>query len=76
MALTSDEKHVWKEWEVWDAKRYEHQWDVYGKKQNSKGTAKKAGKSAGTPGAEEALGPSSSIPKKNSSAFHIPKKRK
>jgi hypothetical protein len=28
-ALTEDEKQVWKEWEDWDAKRYEYQLGVY-----------------------------------------------
>lgn len=31
-ALTGDEKHVWKEWEVWDAKRCDHQSALYEKR--------------------------------------------
>ena len=67
-ALTEDEKHVWKEWEVWDAKRHEHQSDIYEDKQNPK-TAKKAKNDAPM---KDGL---SSIPKKGG-AFSIPKKRK
>lgn len=39
-ALTEDEKQVWKEWEVWDDKRYEHQLGVY--EGNRHGSPKRA----------------------------------
>jgi len=65
-ALTEEEKHVWKEWELWDAKRYEHQWEIYQNRQN-KETVKKA--------KTEASAEDPSFLKKES-AFSIPKKRK
>eukprot|EP00580_Thalassiosira_gravida_P020027 CAMPEP_0201664602 /NCGR_PEP_ID=MMETSP0494-20130426/6012_1 /ASSEMBLY_ACC=CAM_ASM_000839 /TAXON_ID=420259 /ORGANISM="Thalassiosira gravida, Strain GMp14c1" /LENGTH=911 /DNA_ID=CAMNT_0048143393 /DNA_START=1 /DNA_END=2736 /DNA_ORIENTATION=- len=68
-ALTEDEKHEWKVWEVWDAKRYEHQMDIYENKDNRK-TTKKSKNDA--PNMIDGL---SSIPKKGS-AFSIPKKKK
>ena len=30
----------WKEWEVWDARRYEHQWNIYEKRQSRKSSKK------------------------------------
>lgn len=74
-ALTEDEKHVWKEWEVWDAKRYEHQWELY--ENESKKSSKKA-KSEGrssTPPMKDGM----AVPKKKRSGggdLAIPKKRK
>jgi hypothetical protein len=35
-ALNDDEKSVWWKWEVWDAKRYEHQLKVYEKNRRKK----------------------------------------
>jgi len=72
-ALSEDEKHVWKEWEVWDAKRYEHQCSIY---ENRQSRAKKA-KSNSPPREppKDGVIPKKSIPKKDS-AFSIPKKRK
>jgi len=35
-ALTDGEKHEWKEWEVWDAKRYEYQLCIFEKKDQKK----------------------------------------
>jgi len=65
-ALREDEKHVWKEWELWDAKRYDHQREIHENRQNEKIT-KRAKADASTK--------ESSIPKKDD-AFSIPKKRK
>ena len=39
-ALTENEKQVWREWEVWDDKRYEHQLAVY--EGNRHGSPKRA----------------------------------
>ncbi len=78
-ALTEDEKQVWKEWEVWDAKRYEHQLGIYENSRGSQGSQKKA----------KIVDDSTSIPKKTSNntvfdqttskssagAFSIPKRR-
>jgi len=73
-ALTDDEKQVWKGWEVWDAKRYEYQLDIYETRNQKKSKS-------GSP--NKADGPSipkKSIPKKHSlgdgSSLSIPKKRK
>jgi hypothetical protein len=55
-ALTENEKRVWKEWEVWDVKRYEHQLGIYEKKHGSPNSPKKA------KNAEDRL----AIPKKSS----------
>jgi len=66
-ALTEDEKHEWKEWEDWDAKRYEHQLEIYNQKKSGKKLKKATSDSSNL-----------SIPKKSKSdgAFSIPKKRK
>lgn len=32
-ALTDDEQDTWRKWEVWDAKRYEHEVKIYSKKE-------------------------------------------
>ena len=70
--LTEDESYVWKEWEVWDAKRYEHQWDIY---ENKRSRAKKA-KNDDVSTSEDGLSvPKKSIPKKGG-VFSIPKKKK
>lgn len=37
-SLTEDEKQVWKDWEVWDAKRYEHQLGTYESRHSSQGS--------------------------------------
>jgi hypothetical protein len=41
-ALPEDGKQTWKEWEIWDAKRYEYQLGVYQKKNSYQGSPKKA----------------------------------
>jgi hypothetical protein len=40
--LTEDGKQIWKEWEVWDAKRYEHQLGIYQNSHGSQGSPKRA----------------------------------
>ena len=72
-ALTDEEKQVWKGWESWDAKRYEHQLGVYEKKQSHK-PAKKAKKEPPPVKDETVSVPKKSIPKKD--AFSVPKKKK
>jgi len=64
--LSDDEKHIWKEWQVWDKKRYEHQCDVYENKHNKAKKKKKKKK-------DESL----SVPKKAKmeNFASIPKKR-
>ena len=41
-ALSDDGKQIWKEWEIWDAKRYEYQLGIYQKKNSNQGSPKKA----------------------------------
>lgn len=59
-ALTDDEQDTWREWEVWDAKRYEYQMKIYYKEAESPSAATYA-----------SAVPAMSIPKKS-----IPKKRR
>ncbi len=83
-ALTSDEKQVWKGWEVWDAKRYEYQSGIYEKRKQKKSKSSKSSSSRSEVGVVEASGPSipkKSIPKKPrkdslGDGLHIPKKKK
>ena len=67
---------MWKEWEVWDAKRYEHQWDIYEK--NQRKSAKKAKRDP--PPMKDGIKDGLAVPKKKSTPpkedFSIPKKRK
>ncbi len=74
-ALTSDEKQVWKGWEVWDAKRYEYQSSIYERRNQKKS---KSSSSAGGGGSSI---PKKSIPKKQrkdslGDGLSIPKKKK
>jgi hypothetical protein len=41
-ALTDDEKHIWEQWEAWDAMRYQHQYAIY----ETQSRAKKSNTSA------------------------------
>ena len=75
-ALTDDEKQVWKEWEVWDAKRYEYQSGIYANRN------KKKVKSSSPKKTDGPSIPKKSIPKKSrvdglgNCGLAIPKKRK
>ncbi len=71
--LTDDGKHTWKEWEAWDAKRYEHQLNVYEKKQGCANKKVKSNDDAPPKMNDGISVPKKSIPKKS---FLIPKKRK
>jgi hypothetical protein len=62
--LSDEERDTWREWEVWDAKRYEYQMKIYSKK----GEAPSAAPSRAP---APAAAPAMSIPKKA-----IPKKRR
>lgn len=48
--LTDEERDTWREWEVWDAKRYEYQMKIYSKKDET---------------TTSSSGPALSIPKKS-----------
>ncbi len=72
-ALTSDEKQVWKGWEVWDAKRYEYQCGIYERRNQKKS---KSSSSSRNDGGSSSI-PKKSIPKKPlSDGLSIPKKKK
>ena len=64
-ALSDDEKHVWKEWQTWDKKRYEHQSDVYDTKHSKAKKTKKKKDSMSVP-KKAKMENFASIPKKRS----------
>ena len=72
-ALTDDDKHKWKGWESWDAKRYAFQMEVYEKKQGRANKKVKSNDDA-PPNMKDGI----SVPKKSAveKSFLIPKKRK
>eukprot|EP00804_Cyclotella_cryptica_P021885 CCRYP_000846-RA/>CCRYP_000846-RA protein AED:0.28 eAED:0.28 QI:206/0.85/0.87/1/1/1/8/1264/1475 len=74
--LTDEERDVWKEWEVWDAKRYQYQLNLYEKQFMTAKRGDEMDSSDVHKGNEEGSttnGPS--IPKRDG-LFSIPKKRK
>ncbi len=73
-ALTDDEKHVWEEWEHWDAKRYEYQCDIYENRQRSRTKKSKNGNQT-KDGSALAKIPANET-KGGTLLQHIPKKRK
>lgn len=83
--LTADEKHYWKEWEAWDAKRFEHQMEIFEnpsqKKKNqrdsgSDGDVKRMKNDLTSPMKGAAHIPKKGRTESSSGAFSIPKKRK
>ena len=67
-ALPYDEKHVWEEWEIWDAKRFQHQCEVY---ENRRMGTKKA------PVIKDGFSlPKKSLNEEKGGVLHVPKKRK
>ena len=60
-SLSDNEKHTWKRWEQWDAKRYAHEMVTFRNAQNSSNEAAESEKE---------------IEADASQTMHVPKKRK
>jgi hypothetical protein len=79
-ALTADDQEVWRDWEDWDAKRYEYQMEIFTNQRKKK---KKSTNSPAADASASAEKEAVSIPKKvrkessgEGGGFFIPKKRK